>query len=65
MTDADRTHQAYELLRTVPLDLLVRECNRRGHQVCLHQLCRLTQQRVVKWYEMTEEEIPFDAERDR
>lgn len=53
-------------LTFVSLDLIVQECARRGHQVCLHQICRLTKRQVTAWHDepLTEETLPFDAERD-
>lgn len=62
LTDARIARAA---LTFISLDLIVQECARRGHQVCLHQVCRLTKQKVIAWHDepLTEETLPFDAER--
>lgn len=54
MTKAERERA---MLAAIPLDLIIQECARRGHQVCLHQ--------VSSWHDepLTEEALPFDADR--
>lgn len=37
-----RAEVARAVLPVLSLDLLVRECQRRGHQVCLHEICGVT-----------------------
>jgi hypothetical protein len=60
------TEQQRAMLRTVSLDLLVQECARRGHQVCLHTICRLAVDRLPPGYPpLADDDITFNAEADR
>ncbi len=54
-----------QLLRTVDWDLIVQECARRGHQVCLHQICRFSTDRPPSGYPpLGDDDLPFDAGKD-
>ena len=57
------THRA--LLRTLPWDLILSEVERRGHQVCLHTVCKFSVDRLPAGYPpWGDEDLPFDALED-
>lgn len=58
-------HAARAALTFVSLDLIVQECARRGHQVCLHTICRLRRDALPVGYPpLADDDLPFNAERD-
>lgn len=62
LTDAAIARAA---LTFISLDLIVQECARRGHQVCLHTICRLRRDALPVGYPpLADDDLPFNAERD-
>jgi hypothetical protein len=63
--DVTLTDMQRDFLRAISFDLLIQEVERRGHQVCLHQICRFSRDRLpTGWPPLADGDLPFDAERD-
>jgi hypothetical protein len=65
-TGATLTDMQRDFLRGIHFDLLIQEVERRGHQVCLHTICRFSRDRLpTGWPPLADEEgLPFDASED-
>lgn len=54
------------LLRAMDWNLILAEVERRGHQVCLHQICKFSADRPPAGYPPpADADLPFDAGEDR